>query len=319
MLGMKFLPALLLLTLPLFAVQAQQDLPPVDAAQMLRFIEQFEQKQKEAVRSAKAAILNTLQPGTTGGAQAVRLYEDAVKDTQFSGRDGAAKDLADWKKKNADLLRSRDMQDALQLHLRYLVLSLQRADADKDADFSEPSWAYAQDLAATLNRWDKSPGVPKEARDILNKPINESIFTKWLSLGPWLPAKDTWELSPGNLDGILDMNVRGPWRKSRNPQLLATWDFQIKFHANRITTDGSSHQAAQFNTTRRPQMLLNRASDMATLGQPNRATTEVFKLIQENPTHPDFAKWVGKLRELLKTSQPSPESAPEAASPSPGN
>ncbi len=305
---MKPVLALLLLTLPLLTARAQQDLPDIDTAQMLRFIEQFEQKQKEAVRSAKAAALNTLQPGISSGAPASGLYEDAVKATQFSGRDGAAKDFADWKKRNAELLRSREMQDALQLHLRYLVLSLQRADTGKDADFSEPSWAYAQDLAATLNRWDKSSNVTREARDILNKPVNQSIFTQWLTLGPWLPQGD-WEASSGNLDGILDKNIRPAWRKARNPQLLATWDFQIKFHADRITTDGSNHQAAQFNTTRRPQLLLTRANDLATLGMPNRAATEVFKLIQENPTHPDFDQWVGKLRELLNKAQPAPAPA----------
>lgn len=311
---MKFFPALYFLSIVLVAAQTQQDLPSIDAAQMLRFIEQFEQKQKDAVHSAKAAALKTLQPGTAGGAPASLLYEDAVKATQFTGRDGAAKDFADWKKKNADLLRSREMQDALQLHLRYLILSLQRADADKDADFTGPSWDYAQDLAATLTRWDKSDNVPREARDILNKPIGQSIFTQWLSLGDWLPRND-WEPSSGNLDGILDKNIRATWRKSRNPQLLATWDFQIKFHADQITTDGSSHQATQFNTARRPQMLFSRADDMAALGQPNRAATEVFKLIQENPTHPDFGKWVGKLRELLKKSQPAPAPAPEPATP----
>lgn len=312
---MKTLHALLLFSLPLVTARAQQDLPEIDASQMLRFIEQFEQKQKEAVRSAKAAALTTLQTGTTGGAPASRLYEEAVKATQFSGRDGAAKDFADWKKNNAELLRSREMQDALQLHLRYLVFSLQRADAGKEADFSAPSWAYVQDLAATLTRWDKSNNVPREARDILNKPLNQSIFTQWLSLGPWLPQGD-WESSSGNLDGILDKNIRPNWRKDRNPQLLATWDFQIKFHADRITTDGSNHQAAQFNTTRRPQLLLTRADDIATLGMPNRATTEVFNLIQENPTHPDFGQWVGKLRDLLKKAQPAPApAAPPAESP----
>jgi hypothetical protein len=308
---MKFPLVLLTLSLTIAVGRTEQDLPNIDAAQMLRFIEQFEQKQQEAVRSAKASALNTLQPGTTGGAAASRIYEDAVKATQFSGRDGAAKDFADWKKNQAELLRSREMQDALQLHLRYLILSIQRADAGKDADFSAASWAYAQDLAATLTRWNKTGNVPREARDIINKPINQSIFTQWLSLGPWLPQSD-WETGSGNLDGILDKNIRPTWRKSSNPQLLATWDFQMKFHADQITNDGSNHQAAQFNTTRRPQMLFSRAQDLAALGQPNRAASEVFTIVQENPTHPDFGKWVGQLRDLLKKSLPEP--APEQTS-----
>jgi hypothetical protein len=308
---MKIPLVLLALFLTLSAGRTQQDLPNINADQMLRSIEQFEQMQKEAVHNAKASALNTLQPGTTGGEAASRIYEEAIKATQFSSRDDTAKDFADWKKKKAELLGSREMQDALQLHLRYLILSIQRSDADKDAEFSTPSWAYAQDLAATLTRWNKIDKVPSEARDILNKPVNQSIFTQWLSLSPWLPQSD-WESSSGNLDGILDKNIRPTWRQSGNPQLLATWDFQIKFHADQITNDGSNHQAAQFNTTRRPQMLFSRAEDLNALGQRNRAASEIFTIVKDNPTHPDFGKWVGQLRDLLK--KPLPDSAPEQTS-----
>jgi hypothetical protein len=309
---MKFPLVLLTLLLTTGAGRTQQDLPKIDADQMLRFIEQFEQKQKEAVRNAKASTLNTLQPGTTGGEAASRIYEEAIKATQFGSRDSAAKEFADWKKKQAELLRSREMRDALQLHIRYLILSIQRSDAGEDADISAPSWAYAQDLAATLTRWNKTENVPREARDILNKSINDSIFTKWLSLSPWLPKSD-WELDSGNLDGILDKNIRPTWRKSGNPQLLTTWDFQMKFHADQITTDGSNHQAAEFNTTRRPQMLFSRAEDLASMGQPNRAATEVFAIVKDNPTHPDFGKWVGQLRDLLEKSLPGTAPAPTSA------
>ena len=291
------------------AVHAQQDMPPVSADQMLRELEQLEKKRDESVRSLKSKALATLQPGVASGQAAAKLYTDAIVATRFGGRDSNAHDVAEWSRKNAELLRSREMQEAMQLHLRYLVTALQRGDGKDGAKFAAPSFDYARELADYMMRADKSGKAPREARELLDTPLPNSPFVQWLSLAPWLPSGDDWEASAGNIDGILDKNVRPAWRAERRPEILQTWDFQMKAHAERATLTGSDHAAARFNTERRPRMIFGRAQDAATIGQTNRAANDVFKLLQENPGHPDFPRWAAALRKSLEpqpASEPSP-------------
>lgn len=284
---------------------AQQDLPPVNSADMLRDLDQLEKKRTESVKALKSKAVTTLQPGAANGQAASKLFADAVEATRLDGRGSNAMEVAEWNKKNADLLRSREMQDALQFHLRYLVMALQRSDAPDGAKFAAPSFAYARDVADYMARADKSGKMPREAREILDAPLARSPFVQWLSLGPWLPPAEVWEPAPANIEKILEKNVRAAWRAERKPELLQTWDFQLQFEADRATLSGSEHTAAQFNTMRRPQLIFARAQDAALTGQTNRGARDIFELLQKYPGHPDFDQWAKALRRLLE-----PESNP---------
>lgn len=287
-------------------LRAQQDMPAVSADQMLRDLDQLEKKRDESVRSLKAKALATLQPGAANGQAASKLYTDAIATTRFGGHGSNALDVAAWNRNNAELLRSREMQEALQLHLRYLVLSLQRGDSKDAAKFAAQSYDYAKELADYQARMEKSGKAPREAHELLDAPLTKGPFVQWLSLGPWLPSGEEWEMSAGNLDKILDKNVRLAWRAEHRPEILQTWDFQMKVQADRATASGSDHTAAQFNTMRRPQLIFGRAQDAASIGQTNRAAHDIFELVQKNPDHPDFPQWVAALRRLLGPSNPAP-------------
>lgn len=273
---------------------------------MLREIGQLEQRRKEGLADVKKQALQTLQAGAANGAAAAKLYGQAVETTKLAGNSAKAQTGADWRKENAELLRSREMQNALQLQLRYLALSLQRGDSDDALKFAAPSLGYARDLADYLAKARGSGPMPREVSDLLNKPAAAGVFAQWLSLGPWLPAAESWEPAAGNLDGILEKNVRTPWRSAGNSELLETWDFQAKFHADEITDGGSQHAAGQFNTTSLPRLLFSKAVDAAALGMTNRAAREIFEIVQRNPAHPDFETWVTRLRGLLAASPAQP-------------
>lgn len=298
------------LVMTVSAVCAQKDAPAVNADQMLRDLGQLEKKRDESVRSLKSKALATLQPGAANAQTASKLFADAIAATRFDGRDSNALDIAAWNRSNAALLRSHEMQEALQLHLRYLVMALQRGDSNDAAKFAAQSYEYARALADYQERMDKSGKAPREALEILGTPINKSPFVQWLSLAPWLPSGEDWEPSAGNLDKILEKNVRPAWRAEKSPEILQTWDFQMKYEADRATATGSDHAAGQFNALRREQMLFGRAQDAASIGMTNRAAHDIFELLQKNPGHPDFSRWATELRRLL---EPSPTSEPTPA------
>jgi hypothetical protein len=147
--------------------------------------------------------------------------------------------------------------------------------------------------------------------DLLNKSLAESVFVKWLRLGPWLPKGEDWELTPGNFSGILGKNIRPVLRAARDQQLLGTWELEMKVLADRVTFGRLEHQADEFNNVTRPRLQFSRANDMIEIGQTNRGITEIYTMVKTYPQHPDFGKWVQRLRELLKPAAPVPAAVPD--------
>jgi len=276
-----------------------RDAPETDAALLLRELDAIETRQKQTLGSEKARVFSTLRAAAAGGTQAVNLYEKAVEETRFAGRKDKVQAFTDWKKQNGDAFRGREMQEAALLHVRYLILSLERADADDAGDFAKPSLEYAVTLAGALESRRKAQGVPKDALELLDKPLAQGVIAQWFGLAPWLPKGDSWEPVPGNLAGILDKNVRPVLRENRDPRLLETWDYQIALEAARVEDGRLEHAAARFERIDRPNILFSKANDTAALGLKNRAVQEIIVLAKAHPSHPDFSKWIERARELL--------------------
>jgi hypothetical protein len=213
----------------------------------------------------------------------------------------------EWKKKNAELMRSSEMQNALGFHIRYLLLSMARTSAEDGKAFAKPSLDHAMQMAEFREKLEKAGATPEMIKELLDKGIGESVFTKWLNLGPWLPDGKSWEPAPGNVAGILEKNVRPILREAKDPQLLATWDFEMQYVADRVTTGRLSNAADKFNTINRPKMQFAKANDTILIGMTNRGTSEIVALIRTYPQHPDFSAWVAKVKELLAPKSEAPQ------------
>jgi len=310
--------ALLLFSFAATSPAAQTDGPPLNTEAILRELEALEKKQEQLISSAKNAAINALRPAAQGGSAATNLYIQAVEATRFEGVKNKGSEFLDWKKENESLLDSKAMQAAIALNVRYLLLSIERG-ASEDADaFAAPSLAYTDELVKNQPSGGSGEKVPNEARELLDKPASESIFAQWLNLGPFLPKADIWEMTPGNLAGILEKNVRAPWRKSGNPKLIDTWAFQMRVEADRITDSRLAHSADSFNTIKLPAMQFSRANDLAALGMKNSAASEILAIARKYPQHADLPKWIARLKELLAQppAMPQPaETTPAAPNP----
>jgi hypothetical protein len=253
----------------------------------------------------RKTAVNILGQAAAAPGSAGRLYEKAIEATS-SG------DFAEWKKRNADLLRSKPFQEAAQMYLRYLVLSLERGPSDRDSKrWAEPSLRYARDLAALLTGKDFR-SAPGQSNELLREPIAKSLFTQWLQVGPLLPPDATWEQVPGNLSGILEKNVRAPWRSIGDPRTDLAWQLELETGVALADADGSERAARNFNQGTAPALIFRRAIDRAATGQPNRAAADVLGLVRRHPTHPDFPQWAAKLREMLGSKEETRLSPPQA-------
>ncbi len=325
------LPGFVIAGLMLVPIVRAQDASPVNADSILRELDMIEQRQKQTLASARQMAVSQLRSAAVSPSAAAALYADAVEAVEFEGKPNKGAAYSEWKAGMGDALRSAEFQNVILLHLRYLVMSLERGGSDKPEMFISPSLAYANDLIQTDDTFldlkkkqaDKPAGdraqrdreIAQKAmnakKDLLDKSIADGVFTRWLRLQQWLPKGDTWELTPGNLAGILEKNVRSVMRSVKDPALIQTWDLEMKVLADRATSGRLDFLAADFNTMVRPKMIFSRANDMILLGQKNRAANDIYILVKTYPQHPDFSKWVAKLREILKPAAPAEAAAPQ--------
>lgn len=309
----------------IFSLPAQEDVAPVNVEAILRDLDQIEVKQQEVLDFARNSAVTQIKEAVSNPSSAKTLYQKAVEELQFAGISGKGAAFVDWKKSMTEVFRNNEFQTALQLHLKYLVLSLEQGGSDKPERFVVPSFSYAIDLAGTekgfidfkqnLNEASKKDPYLKQAAklcdELLNKPLSASPFVTWLRIESLLPKKG-WEMVPGNLSGILEKNVRPEMRKAADPRLVGTWELEMEVEAARATAGGRDHVATDYNAVKGPKLRFARAKDIAVLGQKNRAVTEVYALVKEFPRHPDFGTWVSELRAMLT---PPPAVVPAPAQP----
>lgn len=291
--------AALLAALSLTAGRAQQDAPPLDTQQVLHELDQAEAKQADVARTRRQKLQAAIQGGLANGSAGVKLYEDAVRAVSFAGKSQESSEFSNWKKNNAALLRSEQMQSAIRLHLSYLLLGLQQMANDESAAKSPAQYLqYAQNLSTFLTA-KTSAELPKEARSLLNDPVRKGVFYSWLNLSDMLPGDKQWAPTAGGLNEILETNVRTPLRETKDPLILNAWNVQLENLGKQTESSALNIESDNLQKITRPRFIFGRANDKILLGQTNSGQKDILQIIREFPQHPDWAKWVTTLRAQL--------------------
>lgn len=297
--------------------------PPAHATQLLRELEQIEQDQKNSLNQAKRIAYQELLPGASSGSQAAQIYRKAIGSIEFDGLAGNARRYEEWKKKNEEAMRSRDMQDALSLTIRYMLLSLERADSGEGTRFVQPSLDHVRELTELYSSMGSGSPGEDPARKILNESIEANAFSKWLGLAPYFPknakgdsapsATTNWETRPGSIAGILSKNVRPLLRQYKDPRLLETWDMEIQVQQEALEDMDKKFDEVRVREVEIPKLLFAKAKDAIVLGQSDAAVGLLFGILREFPHHPDFPSWVETTRGILQPAavEPVEEPAPQ--------
>jgi hypothetical protein len=192
---------------------------------------------------------------------------------------------------------------------KYLLIGLRLRESGKEETAADASFAYVRDYVRQFSE-EKFMRLPEQADNLLKKPASDGPLSKWMFLAGELPQGESWEPAAGNLEGILEKNVRPVWRKTSDPRLSSTWDLLIEFQGALAGAGGSDFEREKFETLVKPRLLFGRAVDRISQGQPNLAANEMLALIKKYPTHPDWPSWAEKLRLRLgpaSTASPAGE------------
>ncbi len=331
--------ALFIVSAAALPLRAAEDAPPVDMAQILQALKGLKTQQVQQSKAQKLRALQDVTAAVNNPARAAEIWEDAVRATQFAGASKEATQFREWKDNEGSALRTKEVATALRLHFNWMALTLQRSAGTEVKELLPAVIQHTKDATAAKIAMDQFAENMKKDRDLANsgkhgarerknndeavkklydqiasKPVGNGIVAQWLRIEGLLSdaaqgkAKgEGWEMSAGNVDGIYSTIVLPVFREQKDPRILEYWDLKLRLGAEEATRNKLDFEAGKFNVETRPQLLWQRAQDMAAIGQKNRAMSEMFTLVKTYPAHPNAAAWLASLeQQLAQALTPAP-------------
>jgi hypothetical protein len=332
------------LSAPAFA--QLNDVPPVDLKQILQGLKQFKEQNETGFKTRRNTVYKQIAAAAASNDSAAAFWTNAVLAVQVAGTDHEATAAREWIKGEGEGLKTREGANAARLHLVWLGLTIQHAAGAETKqllpniiDFTRQMDADEAAIGHVAEQIDKA----KERTANLKRPVPNKILTEGTSakkihdsilktsvtgspvarnlqiadlLGDMAKKKKkgedadapTWEMVPGNVNGIYNAIILPEFRATKDPRLLEYWDMMLRKGQEGIYAGMPVFEERQWTQINRPAMLWARAQDMLIIGQRNRSITEMFNLIKAFPQHPDAAGWITQLEQVIA----GPASVPAA-------
>ena len=275
--------------------------PPVDPAAVLATLKDLRTRQPALVNRQTSGVLSSIAAALADPGKA---YQEATIAVQFqSGAAGDGSRIAEWRKRQGDLLRNRDFINGLRLQLMYLAFTWQHQMGAKPAAQLAPLLDYVAQVVAA--------GDALSAFEALNKPIGDTVFANYFQVTPFLAGMTRWADHPFDVEAIYEKTILPEMRLEKDPRVLAYWDSHIQSESERANASRNPLILNKFTTIRLPELLWERAEDELVIGRKDQAINDMLALVKAHPAHPDFQKWASELEEIV-APQVSPSPAPSA-------
>jgi len=302
-----------------------QDAPPIDASKLLESLQKLEQQNEEATEEGAESLENLFRKSAGNFGAARDLYYQCRRVLDFEGEGRESMKFREWEDKfEADMEKSDREQEfaaLLNLHLRYLVLSLRRARLQEDpeavAALMPELKAFAEEIAASSTQYEgRGRGeVGRVFQELWERPISASPFLRAQNAGNFVGEIEAWEPVVSNYQGMFEKVLLPYWRKNRDTQAIAYWEMRLAILEQRLAEIELAVEKQRLAGIARPELHWNKAKEYTLIGQPNRGVLAMFEVVRANPNHPEFEDWVTEIRNLLQPKPAQTEGTAATASP----
>lgn len=279
----------------------------LDPQRILDELRKIREMQQEAKISEIESIHNAVRSAASSPTSAIDFYYEAVMKKRFSGLTRENTQLRDWKIENDEKHDDPVFREALQHHLAYIALSLRRTMNPEDPAVIEDLKRFAMSLynedeeVVNQKEWMQSP---------INSPRQKSEIVDAYGLDHMLPPPNTWEMVPGNPDGMFEKSILPAMRERKDPDLITYWNARIENLKAQAGEADQTFERDTINQIKLPEVYWKRAQDLHLLGRQNEAINEMLLILKKFPGHPAFDQWIAdlekKVTELAKASPPNP-------------
>lgn len=299
---------ILVCLVPAGTVLVARDLPDVNRQQLIAELEKMEQSRKEKWAVEIRKVITEIAGAAQSPMAAVKLYQEAVRATQFAGADQESDKYKEWKKQHEENLGDPAFRAGLQFRFRYLTMLLKLSVGEDEEKMFPELERYVNELLSNADLMGTGKGTAKGAGKGARRGWGggfggDDPVVQLYRLEPYLKGAKGWPQAPSAVDAMVDGVLMPRYREKKDPKLMAFWDERIERQRLRVDDAGLEMGKERFETEELPRLLWSRAMDYQSLDEPNRAISEMMALIRQNPGHPDFEKWIGELKGLLAGGQ----------------
>lgn len=317
-----------------------KDDPDVDIEELTEQVQEIAEAREKQRIAYLTSVRKDLIAAIKGSGNAGNYMIECMREIRFGGKKGGNADYADWKKENRNLFSDRDFEKASELHLKYLLLTLERGTLESSEPMINKVWRYLYELDAakeTLAFIDKpsreikirvvneqqevvsqmvgdmqalqqpsvrgraGPGeVHQYVEEFLTTPVDSGFPGQALKLQGRMGNLGNWCMTPGDYAGILESNVRPILRENADPTLLWTWDEEIGYLRDVAKLSKDQRNVDEFEKEILPRLLWKKAQDAEKIGFPNKALKMEIEIAKKYPGHKDFENWTAKIDERIK-------------------
>ena len=142
----------------------------------------------------------------------------------------------------------------------------------------------------------------QQLRGILNQSVFGSLFAQAYNLQSYLKVPQNWAESPLQLSKIYQGMLIPHCKLEKKEMLPELWDEWIAFEAADKTATMDEGGYLMWAATGGKDLQWSKNLDLLKSAvQPAAATTELLKMIKENPNHPSLGTWMNDLNDVMTT------------------
>lgn len=308
-----------LLALPLLFAAPALRAEPLGQADREALIERLAKLHDSAREKAMGRIgtaTAAFRAGMASDEAAADLYLKCVEKVEFDDRRRSSQEFREWKRHQDDRLKDPGLRRCLRHQLRWLLLSLEAAEAGDRRDALAPKAAEALDAIFS------DPGQFDGNVDPLREPVTTTVFARAYNLGG---AKlQDWPLSPLEIGDVFDRVIFPPLvRDKKFDALRDQWLKRVRFET--IARDdwrGDSGKKKErspdyekFIAETLPELKWRMEESLYDAGDERRAAINLLAHLEANLTHPKAREWGESFLKRIEPAAPSPQ--PAATPPQP--
>lgn len=275
-------------------------------------------KQKALSKIGSASV--AFKAGMASDEAALDLYLKCIEKVEFEDRKRSSQEFREWKRRQDDRLKENGLGRCLRHQLRWLVLSLEAAEANGKFDALAPRASEA--LASIFDNPQQFEGNVAALRE----PVTNTVFARAYSLGG---AKvENWPLSPLDVSQVFNQVIFPPLRKdSKFGALREQWQRRIRYEgvSHEYWTGGRrngkaggerSPEMEKFASETIPDLKWQMEEDLYKSGDQKRAAVNMLEHLEANLNHPKVRDWAERFRNLIDPAKTiAPAETVETAEP----
>jgi hypothetical protein len=293
---------------------------PLSEADREALIEQLDNLRDNAKEKAMGRIgtaAAAFRAAMASDEAAVDLYLKCVEKVDFEDRKRSAQEFREWKRRQSDRLKEDGLGRCLRHQLRWLVLTLEAAEAEGDFSKLAPRAAEAMDsIFGNPEQFEGNVGP-------LREPVTNTVFARAYNLGG---AKvENWPLSPLDVATIFGQILLPPLRaEGKHDTLREQWLKRIRYEGivreywsggggPRGRQTERSPELERFIAETLPDLKWQMEEDLYKSGDQKRAAVNMLAHIEAHLTHAKAREWAERFRNLIDP----PKEATLPATPAP--